>query len=181
MIHALTSAVQKAAIERLTLLLNHVLGAERVAIDRLRGNAGRTFSLVFDGWPALLPALPSFAYRVTPAGLLEACIEAELPADPDLRLTIDASNPALALARWSAADEWPRVDVRGDAQFAADLSWLMENLRWDVQDDLARIVGQAPAHELARIGRLLATGLRGALGAVSGAAARAGAAERAGP
>lgn len=181
MIHALTSAVQVAAIGRLTLLLNHVLGAERVATDRLRGHAGRAFSLQFDGWPALLPALPQLAYRVTPAGLLEACTGAALPAEPDLRLSIDAANPALALARWSASGEWPRVEVGGDAQFAADLSWLMENLRWDVQDDLARIVGQAPAYELARIGRLIAAGLRGALGTFSEAAVRSGTGGRATP
>jgi ubiquinone biosynthesis accessory factor UbiJ len=181
MFHVLTSAVQGALVDRLTLLLNHVLGSERVATDRLRGHAGRTLRLQFDGWPALLPPLPHLAYRVTPAGLLEACTGAALPAEPDLRLTIDAANPALALARWSASGELPRVDVSGNAQFAADLSWLMENLRWDVQDDLARLVGQAPAHELARIGRLIAAGLRGALGTLSGAAARGGAADRAKP
>lgn len=173
MIHALTAAVQAALIERLTLLLNHVLGAEAVATERLRGHAGRVLQLRFDGWPALLPALPQVAYRVTPAGLLETCSGADALAQADLRLGIDASNPALALAQWSASGDWPRVEIQGDAQFAADLSWLMENLRWDVQDDLARLIGQAPAHELARVARLLAAGLRGALGVLSGGAAPA--------
>ena len=152
-----------------------------MATDRLRGQAGRTLRLQFDGWPALLPPLPQVAYRVTPAGLLEACTGSALPAESDLSLTVDAANPALALARWSASGELPRVDVSGNAQFAADLSWLMENLRWDVQDDLGRIVGQAPAHELARIGRLIAAGLRGTLGSLSEAAVRGGAADRAKP
>lgn len=174
MFHTLASVLQAALVERLTLLLNHVLGAEAVAADRLRGHAGRVFRLQFDGWPALLPPLPQVSYRVTPAGLLEACAGAPASVEPDLRLAIDASNPALALAQWSAAGEWPRVDVQGDAQFAADLSWLMQNLRWDVQDDLARLVGQAPAHELARIARLIAGGLRGALGGLSAAASRNG-------
>ena len=174
MIHALTSALQSVLAERLTLLLNHVLGAEPVATARLRAHAGRMLVLRFEGWPALLPPLPPLAWRVTPAGLLEACAHADTTAQPDLRLGLDASNPALALAQWSASGDWPRVEIQGDAQFAADLSWLMENLRWDVQDDLARLVGQAPAHELARIGRLLAGGLRSALGLLPGAAPRAG-------
>jgi ubiquinone biosynthesis protein UbiJ len=89
----------------------------------------------------------------------------------DLQLRLDAANPALLLAR-IAAGEQPRVDVQGDAQFAADLSWLMDNLRWDVQDDLERLVGPAPAHEIARIGRLLASGLRHDLRTLSGLAAR---------
>jgi ubiquinone biosynthesis accessory factor UbiJ len=170
MIHALTAAVQSALIERLTLLLNHVLGAESVATDRLRGRAGRVLRLQFEGWPALLPPLPQVAYRVTPAGLLEALSVAEAPVQADLRLAVDASNPALALAQWSASGDWPRVEVQGDAQFAADLSWIMDNLRWDVQDDLARLLGQVPAHELARIGRLVSRGLRDVLALFSGAA-----------
>jgi ubiquinone biosynthesis accessory factor UbiJ len=174
MIHALTSAVQTALVERLTLLLNHVLGAEPVATDRLRGHAGRIVRLHFDGWPALLPPLPSVAYRVTPAGLLEAFDATAGSGEPDLRMCVDATNPALAVAQWSASGELPRVEVQGDAQFAADLSWLIENLRWDVQDDVARLVGHAPAHELARIGRLLAGGLRVALGALAGGGSRGG-------
>jgi ubiquinone biosynthesis protein UbiJ len=171
MLHTLTATLQDALSQRLTLLLNHVLGAESVATDRLRGHVGRTLRLHFEGWPALLPPLPQISYRVTPAGLLEFCAP-DAGADPDLRLTVDASNPALALAQWSASGEWPRVAVQGDAQFAADLSWLMDNLRWDVQDDVARLVGQAPAHELARIARMIAGGLRATLTALSGVAAR---------
>ena len=56
----------------------------------------------------------------------------------------------------------------GDAALATDLNWLFDNLRWDVQDDLARIVGQAPARELARVGAGVAAGLREAVSTVSG-------------
>jgi len=171
MLHALTSSLQAAFVERLVLLLNHVLAAEPVATERLRPHSGRSLQLRLDGWPALLPPLPELAFRVTPAGLLDWC-GAEPLESSDLRMRLDASNPALTMVQW-AAGERPRVEVQGDAQFAADLSWLMDNLRWDVQDDLARLVGQAPAHEIARVGRLLAVGLREALQALSGWAVRA--------
>lgn len=170
MFHALASSVGSGLAERLALLVNHVLASETVATRRLRTHSGRSLRLQLDGWPALLPPLPDLAFRVTPAGLLEWCA-AEAPRDVDLRLRLDASNPALLLARF-AAGEQPKVDVQGDAQFAADLSWLMDNLRWDVQDDLERLVGKAPAYEIARIGRALAVGLRQALRALSGLAAR---------
>ncbi len=123
-----------------------------------------------DGRPPL-PPLPDLAFRVTPAGLLEWC-GTDAPAVVDLHLRLATSNPALMLARL-ASGEPPEVEVQGDAQFAADLSWLMDNLRWDVQDDLERLIGRAPAHEVTRIGRGLASGLRQALGALSGWAARA--------
>lgn len=171
MFHALASSLGSALAERLTLLANHVLSAEAAATRRLRAHDGRSLRLQLDGWPALLPPLPDLVFRVTPAGLLEWCA-ADAPADVDLQLRLDASNPALLLARL-ASGEQPRVDVRGDAQFAADLSWLMDNLRWDVQDDLERIVGPAPAHEIARIGRALAAGLRQTLRTLSGLASRA--------
>jgi len=159
MLHAIASSLQTAFVERVLLLLNHVLAAEPVATQRLRSHSGRTMRLQLDGWPTLLPTLPELAFRVTPAGLLEWCGLEALADQADLRLRLDASNPALALAHWATGQK-PRVDVQGDAQFATDLSWLIDNLRWDVQDDLARLVGQAPAHEIARVGRVFAEGLR---------------------
>ena len=165
MLEPLTSPLRAAVAQRLTLLLNHVLAAEPAAAERLRSHSGRSVQLQLDGWPALLPPLPELLFRVTPAGLLEWG-GGEPPAEPDLRLRLDAANPALALAQW-AAGQRPRVELQGDAGFAADLSWLMDNLRWDVQDDLARVVGRAPAYELARIGKQLAGGLRTALRTLS--------------
>jgi len=171
MFNALAASLGNSVAERLTLLVNHVLAAEPVATRRLRAHSGRRLRLQLEGWPALLPPLPDLAFRVTPAGLLEWC-GADAPREVDLQLRLDASNPALLLSRL-AAGEQPKVDVQGDAQFAADLSWLMDNLRWDVQDDLERVVGKAPAHEIARIASALAVGLRSALRTLSGWAARA--------
>lgn len=174
MLHALTAPLREALTDRLTLLVNHVLGSEAMATQRLRAHVGRTFGVQFDGWPTLLPPLPRVAYRITAAGLLESLDAAGASGEPDLKLTVDASNPALALLQWTASGEWPRVAVQGDAQFAADLSWLIDNLRWDVQDDVARLIGQAPAHELARFARQVAGGLRAALAGLSGSAAPGG-------
>jgi ubiquinone biosynthesis protein UbiJ len=162
MLHALNAQIGNAAVERLTLLLNHLLSAEPAAVQRLAPHAGQTVDLRLDGWPALLPALPSTAFRVTPAGLLEWCGPEPLPG-ADLRVVVQATNPALALVQ-ALAGTRPQVDVAGDAAFAADLSWLFDNLRWDLQDDLARIVGPAPAREIAR----LAGGIRRALADAAG-------------
>jgi ubiquinone biosynthesis accessory factor UbiJ len=166
MFHSLNSLVGTAAIERLTLLINHVLSSEPIAMQRLRPHAGRCIRLQFDGWPSLLPPLPSAAFVVTPAGLIEWCGEAG-PSDPDLRVRIDASNPALGVAQ-ALAGMRPKVDVAGDAAFATDLNWLIDNLRWDIHDDLAKIVGQAPAHEIARVAGGVAAGLREAAKALAG-------------
>ena len=45
-------------------------------------------------------------------------------------------------------------------QLAAEMAWLADNLRWDVEDDLARVLGDVPAHALADAGRRLLQALR---------------------
>jgi len=179
MFHTLNSLLGSAAMERATLLANHVIGAETAAVARLKAHAGRSIRLHFEGWPQVLPPWPPMAFRVTAAGLLEwrgddaATGDAGLATDADLRVSIDASNPALGMVQ-ALTGERPKVDVAGDAAFAADLNWLFDNLRWDLQDDLERIVGAAPAREIARIAGGVAAGLRQAAQALGAAAKRAG-------
>jgi ubiquinone biosynthesis accessory factor UbiJ len=161
MFQNLQSLLAPAVMERLTLVINHVLASESVATDRLRPHAGRRIALTALGWPALLPPLPPCVFRVTPAGLLEWCgLEPEDGADLWLRL--DASNPAALLAR-AVAGEMPAVTVDGDAVLAGDINWLLQNLRWDVAADLERVFGPAVAQQLHRLGSALARALRGAL------------------
>lgn len=160
MLTSIQALVGPAVLQRLTLLLNHVLSAEPVATQRLCQHAGRCLQVELTDWPARLPALPGLVFRVTPAGLLEWCgDEAPGAAAADLLLRIDAANPALLLARL-AAGERPTVEVQGDAQCAADVHWLVDNLRWDIEGDLARWLGPLPARQLARLGAALAAGLR---------------------
>jgi ubiquinone biosynthesis protein UbiJ len=171
MFQALADTVSNAVLERATLLVNHVLASEPVAQQRLREHAGRCIRLRYLDWPSLLPPLPEMAFRVTPAGLVEWC-GAEAPPEADLTVSIDASNPALLAAR-TLVGERPRIDVAGDAAFASDVNWLIDNLRWDIEDDLARVVGAAPARELARLGRWVAAALRGSARTLAGLAERA--------
>lgn len=96
---------------------------------------------------------------VTPAGLFER-LEALPAGQGGLRIEVDASNPArLALGALSGGT--PTVNVQGDAAFAAEMNWLMDNLRWDIEDDLAGIVGPLPARQLAQFGRALRMSLSG--------------------
>ena len=142
---ALNEMLAPAAIERLTLLINHVLGREPVAMERLKPHAGRVLLS-----PALLPPWPVLAFRVTPAGLLEWCGQ-EAPSTPDLQVRLDASNPAL-LVLGALSGRQPAVHVEGDARLAGDVNWLIENLRWDLADDLQRLLGPGPAQLLAQAG-----------------------------
>jgi ubiquinone biosynthesis protein UbiJ len=158
MFEAMKALAERSVMERVVLLVNHVIAAEPQAMERLRAHAGKTIRIEFEGWPALLPPLSPMAFRITPPGLVEWSEEPG-PMTPDLRVGVALSNPALALARL-VVGERPAISVDGDAAFASDVNWMIENLRWDVQDDLARIVGNAPAREIARFGSAVAKALR---------------------
>ncbi len=161
MLLSIRALVVPAVLQRLTLLVNHLLLAEPVAVQRLLPHCGKRLGVELSDWPALLPAPPVAVFQVTPAGLLEWCGEAEAvaAAPPALQLRIAAANPALLMVRL-AAGERPEVLVQGEAQFAADMHWLADNLRWDLEADLARVVGVLPAHQLASLGAALAAGLK---------------------
>lgn len=164
MLHGLHALLAPALAERLTLVINHVLGSEAVAVQRLRPHAGRTLALALQGWPSLLPPPPVLAWRVTPAGLLEWC-GSEGPdgvATPDLSVQLDASNPAAMAARALSGELLP-LSIDGDAALASDVNWLLQNLRWDVAADLERLFGPVVAQQLHRMGSALAGALRKAL------------------
>lgn len=182
-----TTLLRSAVLPRAVLLLNHVVAAEPAATARLAPRAGALLVIELAGLPgplALLgPATDAVRLRVTPAGLFE-WVDPSSSAAADagsgtLRVVLDASNPLLSAAK-AVAGERPDVRVEGDAAFAADIHWLFENLRWDVEDELAQRVGPAAAHQIGRVAaavrgalRTLVSGLAGVASTVAGG--RAGA------
>ncbi len=140
-------AVQEAH-RRIVLLLNHVLMQEPVAMTRMARQKG---SVILAQWR-------SFTIRllVTPAGLLDL---AQPEARPDLSLTATDASAAVMAQALLRGDK-PAIRIEGDVQLAADVNWLVDHLRWDVEDDLARIVGDAPAHALGEVARRMGQVLR---------------------
>ncbi len=143
---------------RAVLFLNHVLMQEREAMDRLARQAGRTAHVQ---WRHFFLTL-----AVTPAGLLDLAPEG---AAPDLRLQVCEDSP-LTLARGALAGDRPTIRIEGDVQLAADIHWVVDNVRWDVEDDLSRLIGDAPARALASVAERAAAALRRFAGARMGAA-----------
>ena len=158
MLQNLNALWAPALMDRLVLVVNHVLAAEPAAVQRLMLHRGRVLRLDLLQLPRLLPAPPPLAFVITPAGLVEWCRE---PADADLRVRLDAANPA-ALAFQVVTGNMPPLVIEGDAQLATDVDWLLKNLRWDVADDLEKRFGPTVAQQLHRLGAGLARAMRGA-------------------
>lgn len=159
---SLSPLLMPALQDRLVLLINHVVSREPIAAQRLRPLAGRALVVTLAGWPSVLPAAPDLMLSVTPAGLFER-LDAPPAGQGGLRIEIDASNPA-KLALGALSGEAPRVSVQGDAAFAGEMHWLMDNLRWDIEDDLAGVVGPLAARQLGQFGRALRRALSGVAG-----------------
>ena len=144
--------------QRMVLFLNHVLMQEKEAQDRLARKKG---SVLHVRW-----GLFAIDLCITPAGLLD---RAAPFAKPDLQISVAAESPAIVVQS-VLAGKAPPVKIEGDVQLAAELGWLAENLRWDVEEDLSRVVGDISAHALADAGRRVITALKSFLARVPGAA-----------
>lgn len=148
---------------RVVLLLNHVLQQEKEAMDRLARQRGRVAEVHWRQY--------SVALRATPAGLLDLV---EGATTPDLRIELTETSP-LALAAVALRGDKPPIRIEGDVQLAAEINWLVDHVQWDLEEDLARLIGDAPAHALGQAGRRAAQALRAFVGARM-ASAMAGAA-----
>ncbi len=133
---------------RIVLLLNHVLMQEGEAMTRL---ARQKDQVMMVQWRAF-----NFKLVATPAGLLDL---AAPELTPDLVMTLTEESP-LALAQAALRGDKPAVRIEGDVQLAAEVNWLTEHVRWDLEEDLARVMGDVPAHTLAQASKAMASTLR---------------------
>ena len=132
---------------RIVLSLNHVLQQEPEAMERLKRQTGKAAQIEFAPW--------SLCVQTTPAGLLELAAP-ERVAD----LTLTVQDDMAALTAKLAKGEKPLTQIAGDVQLAAEINWLIDHVRWDFEEDLAKLVGDATAHNIGQALRAAAGGLR---------------------
>ena len=136
------------AQRRVVLLLNHVLLQEPEDMARLLSQKGQVMQVQWRSF--------HFKLVATPAGLLDL---AEPDSSADLVMTITDESP-FALAQTALRGDKPAVRIEGDVQLAAEVSWLTEHVRWDLEEDLSRVIGDVPAHTLSQMARVMADTLR---------------------
>lgn len=169
MVNRLAANIQPPAwvvdegVNRLVLFLNHVLMSEPEAMARLARQKGQRIELVWDRIQLQLSP--------TPAGLLERGRFEGF----DLRLTVTEDSP-VSIASALARGDKPKVRIEGDVQLAAEVNWLIDHVRWDAEEDLARLIGDAPAHTLAQAARQAMTALRSFVAQRPGTGLRTGSA-----
>ena len=134
--------------QRLVLLLNHVLMQEPQATARLARFKGR---VVRAQWRNVVMTLTA-----TPAGLWEF---SSSDAVADLSLLAADESP-LSILQTALNGGKPNIKIEGDVQLAAEVNWLADHVRWDVEEDLSRILGDAPAHAVVSTVKQIVDGLK---------------------
>lgn len=135
------------------LALNKLLHREDWARERLARHAGKTVGFVLGGFKA--------GFAIQASGLVQASDPAVVP-DVTLTVPLDYLSrvPAVLQSRdHSAIAEL--LHVQGDAGLASVVSDLARDLRWDLEEDLARLIGDVPALRVLGAGRAFTSGLRG--------------------
>ena len=129
--------------------LNHVVAQAPWAQEALRKHTGNTAAF------AIAPF--AFALRVDATGAFQA---AGAAAEPDLRVELTPGEAVRVMTGQVSVAEVARID--GDAAFGATLRQLVQNLRWDYEEDLSKVVGDIAAHRAADLLRSFAAWPRAA-------------------
>ena len=130
--------------QRVVLFLNHVLIQEPVAMERLKRQKNRSVQICWRD--------QTFQCVFTPAGLLEFITPDASTASPDLVLRVSEPSP-VELAKTVLQGDKPAIRIEGDVQLAAEVNWLIDHVRWQPEEDLARLIGDVPAHTLVKTAR----------------------------
>jgi len=124
--------------------LNHLLGAEASARDKLKPYAGQCVEF-------RNPPLPVLRLVILDSGLLAPAAE---DAAPNLVVTIGpGALPAFARGEDALMRE---IGIEGNADLASTVQYLFRHLGWDVEEDLSRIFGDALAHRMVEQGKRFA-------------------------
>lgn len=127
--------------------INHVLAQESWAGDKLRLHVGKVARIdagVF-----------AMKWQVANDGMLQA---ASQEAVENVVIRIKPADIPLILQNRERAVSY--VQVEGDADFAHTISQLAQNLKWEAEEDLSKLVGDIAAHRIVGSAKSVAATIR---------------------
>jgi ubiquinone biosynthesis protein UbiJ len=135
--------IEQLATAAALSVLNRMLAREAWARERLAPFAGRVAR--FEAPPFAL------AFRITEGGVFADAERAE-PT-----VTVGADLAALPLALGDPQAVLRNVSLKGDADFAQSLGFVLQNLRPEPEEELSRFIGDAAAQRLVALLRTSAS------------------------
>lgn len=122
---------------------NHLLTGASWARSRLQPFAGQTARLALGRL--------SIPFGIDRSGLL---VPGDPEAAPAVSISLDADAPLRLLTDRQSL--FSSAHIVGAADLAETLGFVLRNLRWDVEDDLSRLVGDIAARRVLQGGQRLA-------------------------
>ena len=133
----------------LVFALNHLLGNASWARARLAPHAGQIL--------ALQGGLLDLTLRVTETGQFQA-VNPESDTPTAVSITLPSTAPFLLFTNSEGLLQ--QAKISGNIDFAESLNFVFRNLEWDVEAELAPLLGDILARRLTQLGRALRTRLQ---------------------
>jgi ubiquinone biosynthesis accessory factor UbiJ len=116
--------------------INHLIEQEKWAYDLLLHHDGKIVSI----------DLPIGQYRILiQEGLLKEASTVESPSSVTLQISQEA---IWAFVREGKSAAMKYIRISGDVDLAADLNRLFAELKWEAEEDLSKIIGDAASRRL---------------------------------
>lgn len=122
--------------------LNHVMRSEEWPLERLKKHAGA--EVLIESGPFRL------SFRLDELGQMSADCAKDTP---DVTLTLPADVPLRLMGDRETL--FSAVRLSGAVEVAESLAFVLRNLRYDLEGDLAQLIGDIAAHRLVKTGRAL--------------------------
>lgn len=117
--------------------INHLIKQEAWAEKIIEKHLGKTVNITM--------SLGEFMMLIRPGGFANAPEDLNQEPKVSLQIANEAIFEALSGGKAGAAKH---IKIAGDVDLAHDLSTLAGNLRWEAEEDLAKWIGDAPAHRI---------------------------------
>lgn len=123
--------------------INHVIHGESWACKRLQNYAGKIVRI------RVLPLI-DFTFTILEDGQIST-----MPSDTTADASISLSPAMLPLLLAKNDAVYNNIKTSGDEEITNELIDIGKNLRWDVAQDLSKIMGDIPAYRIAQAGESL--------------------------
>ena len=137
------------------LALNHLINGESWAQSRLMAHSGA--QVLIDA------GVFELRFGIDQRGFFQS---SEKGLEPDVSITLPSNWPVHLL--FDHGTLFSSVKLGGAADIAESIAFVLRNLQWDAEGDLARLLGDIPARRLARMAKTIAAGIDDAFSRLSG-------------
>ena len=120
--------------------INHLLKAAPWALQRLAPHAGKTIAVRVGPIPLKLSIDSTGEFRSA---------QSDVTAD----VTVDINPTIFMRVLTEGRGALTNADISGDTSLAQTLAFLAQNLRWDYEEDLSKVVGDVAAHRIGSTAR----------------------------